>query len=154
MTQISSFSAGKFWKDHAVSGYFDCLQAHETAGAQNAPSLKVEFTSDTQSKTHQALREAETSRRGKVSPSKTTPIRPSRGQTLHHVVKSLQEPQRGKEHSNRTSGGESPRNHMQNKMGGGDKRLDIAGEKPENPDTENYIYTYIKESQGERRILK
>ena len=43
---------------------------------------------------------------------------------------------------------------MQNKMGGGDKRLDIAGEKPENPDTENYIYTYIKESQGERRILK
>ena len=41
---------------------------------------------------------------------------------------------------------------MRNKMGGGDKRLDIAEEKPENPDTENYIYT--KESQGERRILK
>ena len=96
MTQISSFSTGKFAKDHAVSGYFDRLQAHATAGAQNAPSLQVEFTSDIQSKTHQALREAETSRRGKVSPSKTAPIRPSRGQTLHHVVKSLQEPRRGK----------------------------------------------------------
>lgn len=27
-------------------------------------------------------------------------------------------------------------------MGGGNKRLDIAEEKPENPDTENYIYIY------------